>query len=388
MEYPMRTGIRIDAPISWRLAAALALVGPATAQDAGQLSADKRARIEAAIEAAMSRWQIPGLSIAVVKGDGVPWKEGFGLADLENDVPARPGTVYRIASVTKSLSAVCAMRLAERGELDVDAPIQRYVPSFPEKPWPLTAVQLLGHLAGVRNYRQDDFGGLPDNTLRYGSSTEALGIFAVDPLIHEPGTSYAYTTFGYTLLGAAMEGASGSSFVDTLRENVLEPAKMHHTRADSLYDVIPGRARGYTRLGVGERFAGRPLTGPPRNCDLMDSSYKIPGGGLVSTVEDLAAFVIALQSGVLVKRETFERMATRQRTRDGKETPYGLGWYVDGIEGWSGVVWHGGVQKGVTSTLVLRPKDRCAVAILTNLEGGLMLGLENLACRILDVVLE
>jgi len=388
----MRAGIRIQAPISWRtvrrIVAALALAIPVPAQDAAQLPVEKLARIESAIEATMSRWQIPGLSIAVVKGDAVLWKEGFGVADLENDVLARPGTVYRIASVTKSITAVAAMRLAERGELDLDSTIQRYVPGFPGKPWPLTAGQLLGHLAGVRNYREDDFGGLPDNTRRYGSLTEALEIFAADPLLHEPGTKYAYTTFGYTLLGAAIEGASGKSFMDALRENVLEPARMLHTRADSLYDVIPGRARGYTRLGVGERFAGRPPSGPPRNCDLMDSSYKIPGGGLVSTVEDLAAFVLALQGGVLVKRETFERMATRQRTRDGQETPYGLGWYVDGIECWSGIVWHGGVQKGVTSTLVLRPKDRCAVAILTNLEGGLMLGLESLACRILDVVLE
>src|SRR6185503_13950890 len=210
-------------------------------------------------------------------------------------------------------------------------PIQRYVPSFPEKQWPLTAGQLLGHLAGIRNYLESDFGGLPDNLRRYASLTEALDLFAADPLIHEPGTRYAYTTFGYTLLGVAIEGVTGKSFVDALREDVLEPAKMTHTRPDSLYEIIPDRARGYTRVGIGERFTGRPPTGPPRNCELMDSSYKIPGGGLVSTVEDLAAFVIALESGALVKPATFERMSARQQTFDGKETPYGLGWYVDGI---------------------------------------------------------
>src|SRR5262245_59270282 len=229
MEDRMRTGTASEAPNSWRIAAAAfaltALSEPAPAQETAPLAAADLARIEDAIETTMSRWQIPGLSIAVVKGDGVLWQAGFGLADLENAVPARPGTVYRIASVTKSITAVLAMQLVERGELDLDAPIQRYVPSFPEKPWSLTAGQLLGHLAGVRNYREDDFGGLPDNTRRYASLTEALGIFASDPLLQEPGTKYVYTTFGYTLLGAAIEGASGGSFVDTLRANVLEPAK-------------------------------------------------------------------------------------------------------------------------------------------------------------------
>ena len=384
----MRIRPSIQAPRNWLIGAVLASAHGPAAQGPAPLPGEKVARIGGEIEALMSRWQVPGLSIAIVKDGAVVWQEGFGLADLENDVSVRPGTVFRIASVTKAITAVAALRLVERGALDLDAPIQRYAPSFPEKPWPITAGQLLGHLGGIRNYLASDFEGQPDNTQRYPRLADALEVFAADPLASEPGTQYGYTTFGYTLLGVALEGASGKSFVDLLRETIFEPAGMTHTRADSLYDVIPGRARGYTRLGVGEKFTGRAPTGPPRNCDLMDSSYKLPGGGLVSTVEDLAAFVIALERGALVQPATFARMATRQRTRSGEETPYGLGWYVDGIEGWSGVVWHGGVQKGVTSTLVLRPDRRSGVAILTNLEGGLMLGLEPLACRILDVVLE
>jgi serine beta-lactamase-like protein LACTB, mitochondrial len=344
------------------------------------------AAIETEISSLMSERRIPGLSIAVVMDNQLRWADGYGMADVENSVPARSSTVFRIASVTKPVTAVAALQLVERGKLDLDAAIQTYVPTFPEKSGPITARLLLGHLAGIRNYLRSDFSGQPENARYYSRLTDALEIFRNDPLDAEPGTRYSYTTFGYALLGVAIEGASGQTYGDYMRENVFGPAHMLQTRTDSVYDIIPNRARGYTRLGVGESFSGRFPTGDVRNSDFMDSSYKLPGGGLVSTVEDLAAFAIAVQSGVLVAPETFERMVTRQRTTAGEDTPYGLGWYVDGIEGRTGVVWHGGVQKGVTSTLYLLPRERFAVVILTNLEGGGMLGLEPLASRIADIL--
>ena len=123
-----------------------------------------------------------------------------------------------------------------------------------------------------------------------------------------------------------------------------------------------------------------------RNADLADTSYKIPAGGLVSTVEDLANFAIAVQNGVLIKKQTFEQMSTAQKTRDGKVTAYGLGWYIDGVGDRKGLVWHGGVQAGVTSMLFILPKERFALVILTNLEGGGRLGLETLLNQISDII--
>jgi CubicO group peptidase (beta-lactamase class C family) len=351
-------------------------------------SPDAIAAIERDVRSVMSERQIPGLSIAIVIDGQLRWSSGYGMADLENQVPARPSTVYRIASVTKPLTAVAAMQLAEQGKLDLDAPIQRYAPTFPEKPGPpITARLLLGHLSGIRNYLRSDFAGQHENARYYSKLTDALEIFRDDPLDTEPGSRYSYTTFGYTLLGVAIEGASGQSYADYMREHVFGPAHMERTRTDSVYDVISNRAHGYTRLGIDESFTGRLPTGDVRNADFMDSSYKLSAGGMVSTVEDLAAFVIALDSGRLVSRESFVRMTTRQRTTAGEETPYGLGWYVDGLEGRQGVVWHGGVQKGVTSTMYLLPRERFAVVILTNLEGGGMLGLERLGSRIADLLL-
>jgi CubicO group peptidase (beta-lactamase class C family) len=302
------------------------------------------------------------------------------MADVENFVPAKALTVYRIASVSKSLTAVAAMQLAEKGKLDLDAPVQKYVPSFPTKNFPVTARQLLAHLSGIRNYRP----GEGERTNRYNTLTEALSIFKDDPLDFEPGTRYGYTTFGYSLLGAVIEGASGMTFADYLREHVFKPAGMQHTQVDDLYAIIPNRARGYTPRVFGQ------FDGNYRNPVLMDSSYKVPGGGLVSTAEDLARFAIAAQNGVLIKPETFAEMSKGQKARDGRETGYGYGWYVGRSGGFSSdpdSVWHGGVQPGFTSELWILPKKRFALVILTNLEGGGRLGLGTLTDQIADIVL-
>src|SRR5438045_9224600 len=130
---------------------------PAMAQGPAARPADKTAKIEAAISALMSSKHIPGLSIAIVSDIQLRWQSGYGMADLENSVPAKAATVYRIASVAKPITAVALMQLVERGKLDLDAPVQKYVPTFPTKPWPITTRQLLGHLSGIRNYKQNEF---------------------------------------------------------------------------------------------------------------------------------------------------------------------------------------------------------------------------------------
>ena len=362
---------------------AICLLAPAPtrAQAPVALSADKITKIETAISSFMSQQNIPGMSIAIVHEKQIRFQRGYGIADVENFVPAKALTVYRIASVSKSLTAVAAMQLVEKGKLDLDAPIQKYVKTFPTKNFPITTRQLLAHLGGIRNYRP----GEGERTNRYDTLTDALSIFKDDPLDYEPGTRFAYTTFGYTLVGTIIEGASGMNFEDYMREHVFNAAGMTHTYVDDLYVRILNRARGNTPRVFGQ------LDGNYRNPVLMDSSYKIPGGGILSTAEDLARFAIAVQNGSLIKPETFAEMSRSQKTRDGRETGYGFGWYVGGSAGFSGdpeSVWHGGVQPGFTSDLVLLPKKGFAVVILTNLEAGGRLELGRLAKQISDIVLQ
>lgn len=327
------------------------------------------ARIDRLVEAVMRTNSIPGLSVAVVRR-GVPvWSAGYGMADLENFVPARPITVYRLASVSKPITAVAVMQLSERGALDLDASIQRYVPEYPEKPWPLTARQLLCHQGGIRNWTEEEF----VSTRHYGTIAESISLFRDDPLVHEPGTHTTYSSFGYSLLGRAIETASGQRYFDYLRANVFEPADMEWTRIDDVQTIIPNRARGYRLTGGGNIL----------NSPLSDTSNRIPGGGLVGTVEDVARFAAALMGGALVKPDTLKVMWTPQKTRNRRATGFGLG-FVIARRGGQREIYHTGGQSRVSTLLYMRPDRRLAVVLLTNLEGvgGALL---DLARQIADI---
>jgi len=334
----------------------------------GQLASARLTEIERAIRAEMQRQKIPGLSIALVTEHRLRWAKGFGYADLENSVPATEQTVYRLASISKTITAVAVMQLAERGKLDLDAPIQRYCPAFPEKPWPITARQLLAHVSGIRHYKRPEE---ITSTRHYTRIVDTLEIFKDDPLEHEPGARFTYTTYGYNVLGCAIEGASGMSYLDYVREHIFRPAGMDRARDDNVFAIIPHRAQGYRRTPSGEL----------QNSPLADTSNKIPGGGLCSTVLDLARFAIALQQGKLLRRETLEPMWTPQKTRDGRETSYGLGWSLSEYRG-RREVFHTGGQPRVSTLLYMRPEDRLAVVLMSNLEGARLL---DLARRIADL---
>lgn len=351
------------------LIVALSLSGTSAQTTASQSAA--YSTIDPQIAALMARFHIPGVSVAIVEGNTLRFSRAYGVTDQENAVKTTPQSMFRIASTSKPLTAIAAMQLAERGLLDLDAPVQKYAPAFPVKEFPITTRQVLAHVSGVRHYLP----GEPERTDRFDSLTEALRIFKDDALQHEPGTRYTYTTYGYTLLGVIIEGASGMRYQDYMRQRVFAPAGMTVTRVDDLYDIVPHRARGY-RPRVFAEFNGN-----YRNASLMDSSYKIPGGGFLSTAEDLARFAIAVNRGVLVRRETLLQMSTPVKLRDGAPTGYAMGWYVDaGDPAAPGFqIWHGGVQPGFSSELRLIPSRGLAIVILTNLEGGGALGLGTLA---------
>jgi CubicO group peptidase (beta-lactamase class C family) len=182
---------------------------------------------------------------------------------------------------------------------------------------------------------------------------DGFAIFAGDPLLFRPGTGYAYSTYGYTVVGCAIEGASALRFQDYVAERVLKPAGMTHTFVDDVFEIVPHRARGYQKLD-----------GQVKNASLMDSSYKIPGGGYVTTAEDLVRFARALLDGKLLRPASLAQMwtATAVSGKDG----YGLGFQVrDGGK----FVWHTGSQPGTSTELFIIPQAHFALAVLANLEG-------------------
>src|ERR1700752_2376149 len=283
-----------------------------------KLTPEKRTQIEAAVSAFMSSTHVPGVSVAVVENGEYEWGSGFGLADVENNAPASEHSLFRLASISKSLTATAAMQLWERGKLDLDAPVQRYCPSFPQKPWPITTRQAMGQLAGIRHYKsgsQDD----PEvgNTKHFENPIQGgLDFFKNDALLSEPGKQFHYSTHGYTLVGCVIEGASGEKYVDVLRQNVFATARMEQTQVDDRFAIIPYRTRFYQKTESGK----------VQNADFLDSSYKIPGGGWLSSAEDMARFEVAVLNDKLIKRSTRDMMWTPLKPSDGSEDTYGLGW--------------------------------------------------------------
>jgi serine beta-lactamase-like protein LACTB, mitochondrial len=317
-----------------------------------ELAPDKLGRIQQIVSKEMSRASIPGATVTVATGGEIRWSGAFGMADVENSVPMTPGAMLRLASISKSVTAVALMQLVEQGKIDLEAPIQRYVPSFPEKPWPVTVRQVMGHTAGIRHYR-----GVEMNSAEhYTDLLTPMKTFAGDPLLFEPDTQYSYSTYGYTLLGAAVEQASGMKLMDYFREKIFRPAGMTHIRDDSSLEMIPRRVHGYQLVD------GRLL-----NCILSDTSNKIPGGGLISTSEDLVKFILALDRGVLLKKETFARMMQPGKLKDGKLTSYGLGLQLERL-GEVTAIGHTGGQRGAQTNLVLVPGKGIAVGLMLNLE--------------------
>jgi CubicO group peptidase (beta-lactamase class C family) len=354
------------------LPASRAAAQQAAAQQAAPLPAEKVRQIEALVNAEMAKQKIPGMSVAVVSGKQVRWSAGFGMQDLENNIAARAATVYRLGSISKPITAVAVMQLFERGKLELDAPVQKYCPAFPEKQWPVTTRQVLGHLAGIRHYKSDDEF---NSTRFYASVTEGLNMFKDDPLLFEPGTKYSYTTHGYSVLGCVVEGASGQKFADFVSENVFKPAAMERIRVDSVADLIPNRAQGYRITDKGVLI----------NSPLADNSYKVPGGGFVSTAEDLARFAVALQTNRLLKSETLELMYAPQKLKDGKATTYGLGWGVAKRPTGERAIGHSGGQQRISTFLHMQPEQGLAVVLMSNLEGA---RLGDLAQQIGDIVLK
>lgn len=310
---------------------------------------------------------IPGISAAVGIGGIVVWSEGFGYADLENLVPARAATLYRVGSVSKPLTATAVVQLALDGRLDLDAPVQRYVPGFPDKGHPITTRQLAGHLAGIRHYRGNESVG--EGQRHYDDVVDALAIFGEDELLFTPGERYSYSSYGWNLISAVVQGAAEQSFLSYMQDNVFTPLGMIRTYADDPRLIIRDRTRFYEISG-----------GAVRNAPFVDNSYKWAGGGFIASVEDLVRFGSAHLEPGFLPQEGLDLLFTAQRTNAGEETGYGIGWRVgsfgelfpedsterDGELAGLRVMHHGGSSVGGRAFLLLVPERQMVVALLVN----------------------
>jgi CubicO group peptidase (beta-lactamase class C family) len=298
---------------------------------------------------------IPGISVCVGSASGTLWAEGFGYADLENLQPITIKSKFRLGSVSKSLTSFAIGRLVEDNKLDLDVPVQQYVPAFPVKKYPVTGRQLATHTAGIRHYRDNDPLACP---VRYPSVQAGLAIFSNDSLLFKPGAAYGYSTYGYSLLSAVIEGASHTDYLAFMKKVVFDPLDMTSTGADYSDSLVNKRVRFY------EHSKTRVV-----NAAMVDNSYKLAGGGLLSTPSDLVKFGRGLLNHTTLRPETVDILLKPQRLADGTSTNYGMGWRLGVDSQKRSIIHHGGSIDGGRTFLLIYPDNKLVVAITANMSG-------------------
>jgi CubicO group peptidase (beta-lactamase class C family) len=314
------------------------------------------------VRAGVAGQNLPGVAVAVGAGGDILWAEGFGWADLENRVAVTPETRFRIGNVSNTLTSAAVGLLLEKKKLNLDEQIQTYVPEFPEKQWPVTLGQLMGHVAGVRNDEGDEE-PLSEHCER---TVDGLRRFAKRRLLFEPGTQYRSSSYGWILVSAAVEDAADERFFTFMRTQVFEPLGMAATRPDSAAEPIADRATFYF-----PRFAGDTRYGPELARD-GDHLCLAGAGAFLSTPSDLVRFGMAFNGGKLLQPATVNMLQTPQWLISGQQTNYGLGWQLQTVPlaGEPTRMAGHGTKKdfiGGTASLITFPERGIVVAVTSNI---------------------
>ena len=340
----------------FRRAAALLLVFVPVAADpaVGQglpAAAVVRARVDSLARAFLDTRQTPGLSIQVVRGPDTLVRAGYGLADLEQTVPASASTLYEIGSITKQFTAASVMRLVEAGKVVLDDSIAAYVPNLPMAWRRVTVRQLLNHTSGIPSYT--DIGERWIRRWREEMPPDTLvALTAGDSLWFSPGSDWRYDNGGYVLLGMLLNRLTGEPYPTYLEWRLVRPLGLVHTWYCDFNRVLPGRAPGYERAPAGWRHA-----------DYLAMTQPYSAGALCSTVGDLARWNILLATGGVVTPASYHAMATPDGAAAAHH--YGFGLFADTLGG-RPMIQHGGGINGFVSANAYFPNDSLSVTVLTN----------------------
>lgn len=344
------------------------------AMDAGYMptSAERRA-IAGLVDGFMRQYDVKGLSLAIARHGKFVYREGFGLADVSAGQKVTPQSLFRIASVTKPLTAVGILTLAEQGRLKLSDRVfgeggilgQDYGEDLPERVRKITVDDLLTHSAGGwSNDRKDPMFREP------GWSAAELIAWTVknQPLEYEPGTHYAYSNFGYCILGRVIEKVTGQSYAGWMSQNILSKCGITDMRiaGNTRADRAPGEVVYYS--GRGDPYAF--------NIRRMDAH-----GGWLATPGDLVRFAMSVDgfdTPSLLRPETIGLMTTPDRT----SPRYARGWMVNAEQNW----WHSGGLSGTGAILVRTSDDFCWAALANTSKPGMNLALDQLMWKIKNVV--
>jgi len=304
------------------------------------------------VKGEMQRQHIPGLSLLVVKAGKIVRAEGFGLANVELQVPVKPETVFQSGSVGKQFTATAVMMLVEEGKVSLDDPLTKYFADAPTTWKDATVRELLSHTAGFGDYPKDF------NFRKDWTEDEELKLIEGIPLAYPPGTKWEYSNLGYVTLGILIHRVTGEFYGDFLQQRIFQPLGMTSTRIISEADIVPHRASGY-RLVKGE-LKNQEWVSPIVNTTA--------DGSLYFSILDLAKWDAALYTEKLLKRSSLDLMWTPAKLKNGKPNKgnYGFGWFIEQRSGHR-CIHHDGAWQGFETAVDRYVDDQLTVVVLTNL---------------------
>lgn len=295
----------------------------------------------------------PGVAIAVVRGKDTLALQAYGMADLENEIPATARSAFRIGSVTKQFAAAAVMQLVETGKVKVDDPIGGYLPTLPEAWKPVTVRQLLNHTSGIPSYTSLG----PVWAARWGEEMvpdTIVALTAKKPMDFAPGTKWSYNNSGYVILGMLIEKVTGRSWGDDLRARFAAPLGLTDTRECLTEPMIARRAHGYDNKD-----------GQWVNAKFLAMSQPFAAGAMCSTVGDLVRWNQALHSGKVVSAASYAMMTKAEGAASEGRRQYGFGLMMDSVAGRSSVSHGGGIHGFITANTWI-PSAQLSVTVLTN----------------------
>lgn len=319
------------------------------------------ARFDAEVAQAVAEDAAGAVSVAVFRGGEVIWSKGWGWADIENRRPATARTIGRTGSISKTVTAVVMMQLAERGVIDLDEPVARYLPEIeglrdpPEGMSAITFRRLGSHTAGLE--REPELEGAASGPI-YGWEEKILASIPTTGFETPPGTEYSYSNIGYGMLGMALGRAAGVPFMELVETLVFRPLGMQ-----SSFFILDAPDR-FDRMSVGysrSRSTGE-VSAERATREHFGRGYKVPNGGVYSTVGDMAAFAAGLM-GASEAPILSEESRRAMRTPQPPATGYGLGLQIRETDGVT-VVGHGGSVAGYNADLAFDPESGLGVAVL------------------------
>lgn len=301
-------------------------------------------------------------SILVADAGKVIYKKGFGMANMEWNIPNQSDTKHRLGSVSKQFTAMLIVQLAEQGKLKLDAPIATYLPDYPKASGDkITIHHLLTHTSGIPNYTSfPNFA--KDLSINMYSPEAFVKVFADLPLEFMPGEKFAYSNSGYFLLGYIIEKVSGKTYEQSLQDNILTPLKMNNTGFDHHETILKNRASGYEKNG--KNYS---------NASYLDLSIPYAAGSLYSTVDDLYLWNQALYTEQLLSTK-YKDLIFNSYIPAGPGH-YGYGWFIN--KAFNGekndsltVIEHGGGINGFNTLVSRIPSDKNLVVLLNNTSGA------------------